>query len=166
MHIFVAILFMLASWRWADWTRFHQFHATMVYIAAMNLLYFFFTSDYHLWTFHSNISIPGHVLDLLHTFIVLPCTAMIFLSNFPDAFFRNIIYTAKWALIFLLCEWGGYSLDLIEYHNGWSLGWSALFLLVMFPMLRMHYNRPFIAYGLSIGIIAVLLTLFNVPWVH
>ncbi|HLS08762.1 CBO0543 family protein [Lentibacillus sp.] len=166
MHIFIIFLVILAAWRWADWSRFQQFHATMLYIIAMNLLYFFFTFDYPLWTFESNIGIPERVLNLLHAFIVLPLTIIMFLSRFPDAIIHKLLYIAKWVLLYIVFEWGGYHLGAIEYHNGWSVTWSCLFVLVMFPMLRLHYTRPLIAYGLSIIIIAVLLTLFNVPWVH
>src|SRR5699024_8914471 len=166
MHILIIILIIVLTWRRADWTRFEKFHATMVYIASMNLLYFFFTQDYPLWMFQSNIGIPEHVLDLLHTFIVLPCTVIIYLSNFPDAFIHKIIHIAKWVLIYLVCEWVGHHLGLIEYHNGWSFGWSILFLLVMFPMLKLHENRPYIVYGLSVVVIAFLLYLFKVPWIQ
>ncbi|MFD1361058.1 CBO0543 family protein [Lentibacillus salinarum] len=164
MHILIVMLIILAAWRLGDWSRFHKFHATMLYITAMDLLYFFFTFDYPLWTFHSNIGISGRVLDLLHAFIVLPLTVIIFLTKFPDAFMNKCFYTAKWILLYIVFEWGGYYLGAIDYHHGWSIGWSSLFVLVMFPMLRLHYKRPLLTYGLSAITIATLLSIFKVPW--
>ncbi|SFA84304.1 hypothetical protein SAMN04488072_102264 [Lentibacillus halodurans] len=166
MHIFIIILVIIAAWHRGNWSRFHKFHATMLYIIAMNLLYFYFTYNYPIWTFQSNMGIPERVLDLLHAFIVLPCTVIIFLSNYPDRLYNQVLYIGKWSLIYIVFEWTGFHLGIIEYNNGWSLGWSFLFVLVMFPMLKLHYSRPFMAYGLSIIIIAILLHLFEVPWIY
>lgn len=166
MHILIIIIVIIAAWRWANWSRFHQFHATMLYITAMNLLYYFFTSDYSLWSFQSIIGIPEHVLDLLHAFIVLPLSVIIFLSNVPETFIQKMLYIAKWMFVYIVFEWIGSYMGAIDYDNGWSLDWSILFVLVMFPMLIVHYNRPFIAYGLSIITITALLLLFDVPWIH
>lgn len=166
MHIVIVLLVIFAAWRWGDWSRFRQFHATMLYIATMNLLYFYFTSDKPLWVFQSTIGIPEHVLDVLHAFIVLPCTVMIFLSNFPKALTGKILLILKWVLIYVVLEYIGYHIGAIDYHNGWSIGWSILFVTVMFPMLRLHYTRPVTAYAFSVIIIAILLILFEVPWIH
>ncbi|WP_010530273.1 CBO0543 family protein [Lentibacillus jeotgali] len=166
MHILIIFLVVIAAWRCGDWSRFYQFHATMLYITAMNLLYFFFTTDYPIWSFHSDFGVPEHVLDLLHAFIVLPLTVMIFLSKFPDGRIHKVLYIGKWVLLYIIFEWAGQHLGAIEYANGWSIGWSFLFVLVMFPILRLHYARPLAAYGLSIIIIAALLSLFDVPWIH
>ncbi|SFD45182.1 hypothetical protein SAMN05216238_101401 [Lentibacillus persicus] len=166
MHILIALSVTLAAWRWADWARFETFHPTILYIVSMDLLYYFFTYDYQLWIFRSNLGVPEEVVDLLHTFIVLPGATMIFLSKFPAERISAIFYTAKWVFVFFSIEWVFHLFNLIQYDNGWSLVWSAIFLIVMFPMLILHCKRPLIAYGLSVVVIALLLIIFNVPWLY
>lgn len=165
MHILIIILAIMAGCLKGKWSCYRQFHATMVYIAAMNLLYLYFTRDYPLWTLHSNLGLPEPVINLLYTCIVFPCTVIIFLSNFPNGFLHQVYYIGKWVLLYFVFEWIGHHLGAIEYNNGWSLGWSLPFLIVMFTMLRLHYIRPFLAYGWSAIIIAILLSIFEVPWI-
>ncbi|QKY68802.1 CBO0543 family protein [Lentibacillus sp. CBA3610] len=166
MHILIIILVLIAVWRKSDWSRFHQFHATMIYMGTMNLLYIYFTTDYPLWTLHSNIGLPEPILNLLYTFIVFPCTVIMFLSRFPGGWLHQVYYAGKWVLVYFVFEWIGYHAGAIDYNNGWSLIWSFQFLIVMFPMLRLHYVRPFLTYGLSVIIIAILLSIFEVPWLN
>ncbi|MFD2923093.1 CBO0543 family protein [Halobacillus naozhouensis] len=164
MHILIVLWAMLAAWRWADWSRFREFHATMLYMPAMDLLYFYFTHDYLLWTVQSHFGIPHTGVALLYTFIVFPCTVILFLSNYPNKLGRQIIHVGKWVILYIGTEWIGHLAGAIHYNNGWALGWSFLFVIVMFPMLFLHYKRPFLAYLASVIIIIFLINWFDVPW--
>ncbi len=164
MHIFITIWAVAAAWRWADWSRFREFHATMIYMPAMDLLYFYFTNDYPLWTVQSHLGLPYTGIALLYTFIVFPCTVILFLSNYPDTVRKQILHVGKWVMIYVGIEWIWLLLRFIKYDNGWSLGWSFLFVIVMFPMLLLHYKRPFPAYIASLIIIIFLIYWFDVPW--
>ncbi|WP_420810413.1 CBO0543 family protein [Halobacillus ihumii] len=154
----------LAAWRWADWNLFRNFHATILYMSSMNLLYLLLTSDYRLWIEQSNLGLPHTLIALLYTFIVFPCTVMLFLSNYPDKLGSQILHIGKWIIIYIGTEWVGHLYGFVYYTHGWSLVWSLLFLIVMFPMLRLHHKRPILAYLISLIIIAFLLDWFDVPW--
>jgi hypothetical protein len=165
MHILITVCSLLAAWRWADWSRFHSFLATILYMTAMDLLYFFLATDYPLWIVKSDIGMmTKSEVALLYAFIVFPCTAMLFLSNYPDTIRKQFLHIGKWIIIYISVEWLGFKLGVIYYEHGWTIGWSLLFLIVMFPMLRLHFKRPVLAYIASIFVIIFLLNWFDVPW--
>jgi hypothetical protein len=85
---------------------------------------------------------------------------LLFLSNYPSSG-SEIIYNAKWVVGFWIVECLVSTTDAITYHNGWNLGWSLLFLIVMFPMVRLHHLNKSLALPLSIGISLLLLLLFD-----
>lgn len=150
MHIFVAVWVLLASWRWGDWKNFILYYPTMLYIALSNLLYVFFAHEFfHLWELREDIG--NHAITfLIHVFIINPFSAFLFLSNYPSTLKSKILHTLKWIFLFLIVEWIGYKLEKITYHNGWNYWWSVLFIVVMFPMLRLHYVKPSWAIFLSV----------------
>ncbi|MFD2759639.1 CBO0543 family protein [Lentibacillus juripiscarius] len=164
MHLIVILIAIIAAWYRADWSRFREFHATILYLISMNLLYYFFTVDYRLWVLYSHVGLPVEMLDLFYTFLLFPCTVMLYLTGFPHGWGRQVLHIGKWVLLYFGFEAVGYWLNAIHYFHGWSLIWSFLLLMVMFPMLRLHYKRPFLAYGLSVIIIIFLLYWFDVPW--
>ncbi|TMN23354.1 CBO0543 family protein [Lentibacillus cibarius] len=164
MHVIILFFALAIAWYSVNWRRFYEYQATILYMATMNLLYYFLTTDYRLWTLQSNLGLPSAVIDLLYTFVLFPCTVLIFLSHYPQQLGKQIIHTGKWVIIYFVFEWVGYLFGAIYYDHGWSLGWSGLFLVVMFPMLRMHYKRPILAYGLSVIVTIFLLYWFKVPW--
>jgi hypothetical protein len=51
----------------------------------------------------------------------------------------------------------------IEYNYGWGLAWSVGFNCLMFPMLRLYYKKPLIAYLLSVPIGIFFLWYFDIP---
>ncbi|GGK08337.1 hypothetical protein GCM10007063_33420 [Lentibacillus kapialis] len=164
MHIGITVWVILASWRWGDWKNFNRYHSTMLYMSAMNLFYLFLTSKYPLWRMHPDLGLPFTLVTALYTFIIFPFTVLLYLSHFPDSPEKQILYTLKWIVIYIGVEWVGGLFSRITYDNGWHLGWSLIFVLTMFPMLRLHYKKPILTYMVSIFVIAFLVYLFDVPW--
>ncbi|WP_257348861.1 CBO0543 family protein [Pseudalkalibacillus decolorationis] len=163
MHIAYTIWALLAAWRWADWNNWREYHTTMLYMPLMNLLYLFFCNDYLLWKIKPEFGLTYTFIEILYTFIIFPTTVLLFLSNYPEGQVNKLFHYLKWIFIYICLEWIGSSFDRIGYSNGWNIGWSFGFLLFMFPMIRLHYKRPFLAYVISVVIIILLLSLFNVP---
>jgi hypothetical protein len=54
-------------------------------------------------------------------------------------------------------EWGEGRFGGIYYDHDWTIGCPLLFLIVMFPLLRLHYKRPLLAYIASVIIMVFLL---------
>lgn len=164
MHILITVWAILAAWRWGNWRKFSQYHATMLYMSLMNLFYLFLTGTYLLWRMQPEFGLPFTLMVALYTFIVFPCTVLLYLSHYPETLGRQILHIIKWIVIYIGVEWLGSLFSRISYGNGWHLGWSFIFVLIMFPMLRLHNQKPILAYLLSIAIIVLLLYVFDVPW--
>nr|WP_239587503.1 CBO0543 family protein [Bacillus pakistanensis] len=100
-------------------------------------------------------------VHFVHNLIINPLIAMLFLSNYPSGFKRQMIYTLKWMFLFLLVEWACEHFGLISYHNGWHFGWSFLFVMIMFPMVRLHHVHKLWALILSVICAVFYLIVFD-----
>ncbi len=165
MHLAIAIVSVLAVWRWADWKNWEKYHATILYIALGNLMYFFLTYHHWLWRINPDFYMNYLTVEVMYTMIIFPSTAFLFLSNFPESqgISKQFIHIAKWVGLYVVMEWIGGIYGRILYQYGWSLMWSAIFDCIMFPMLRLHNKKPAIAYPLSVAIAVFLLLLFDIP---
>lgn len=165
MHLAITLWALFAAWRWGNWSRIDEYYPTMLYILIFDLQYNFMSHsfDYHLWKMDEEL-FPNHWhTDVIFSFIVLPVAAFLFLSNYPDEWKKKLLHYAKWIAIFVSLESVGLLFGSITYNNDWNLYWSILFNLVTFPVLRLHYLRPFLAWPVSITITLLLIWFFEVP---
>jgi hypothetical protein len=163
MHLIITIWIIVAVWYFGERKQFPKTHATMLYMSGMNLLYLVLTAEYPLWRIQPEFGIPNALIVILYSFVIFPATIFLFLSRFPQTRIQKILHICKWIFIYFIVEWIGSLFGRITYQHGWHLGWSFLFLLVMFPMLVFHSRKPIWAYAVSLVVIAVLMHLFNVP---
>ncbi|WP_204498216.1 CBO0543 family protein [Aquibacillus albus] len=162
LHIVIAIWVIVASIRWGDWKRWEQYYPTMLYIISAGLVYEFFAqTQFHLWKMNGEWLLNHSIATLLHIFIINPLATFIFLSNYPDPLPKQLFHITKWVIIFLIVEWAGLHFDYITHSNGWSLGWSALFLFKMFPILRLHFTHKLWAITLSVFCVLFYLFIFD-----
>ncbi|MBD8068149.1 CBO0543 family protein [Bacillus sp. PS06] len=159
MHILLALVMIVIVWKTGLWRKWEKYHTVMLYFAFGNLLYNFLTANHFLWRLNSDI-LSNHTLT---EFIIFPSTAMLFIGNFPEGkgkVIRHYLWYIGWYIavevVFLKA---GY----IEYQYGWNFWWSVFFDCFMFPMLRLFYKRPLIAYVISIFIGFFFLWWFKVP---
>ncbi|MGM8214590.1 CBO0543 family protein [Bacillaceae bacterium W0354] len=165
MHLFLALVTVLIVWKWGDWRNWSKYHTVMLYFALGNLLYNFLTSNYFLWRLDADF-ISGHTLtELLYTFIIFPATALMFIGNYPEnGGFKRVFRHFIW-YIFLYAgvEFIFTLTNHIEYQYGWGYWWSVGFDCFMFPMLRLFYKKPLLAYFISIFIGVFFVWWFDVP---
>lgn len=164
MHIAITVWAIIASWYWWSRENFHKYHTTILYKSLLNLLYIFLTIGYPLWRIQPDLGFSFPMTSLLYTFIIFPCTTILYLARYPESIKGQILHNIKWMSIYIGVEWIGMLLTRIKYHHGWNFGWSILFVVVMFPMLRLHHKSPLFAYLLSIIIVVLILYGFKVPW--
>ena len=94
----------------------------------------------------------------------LSCYRINLLGEISTEKVKAVLWILFWVAIFSIIEFINLQfLDLISHHNGWSMMWSVIFNLIMFPMLWLHYKRPGTALLLSIPIVGFLLWYFRVP---
>ena len=162
MHILLLVIILVLSIKKGNWKDWELYYPTMLYISLSSTLYEFIShSQFHLWELQEKGFLSHMNVHYIHSLIINPLVAFIFLSNYPEGWSKKLTYTLKWIIAFLIAEWFGTKFHLLHYHNGWNLGWSSLFLVIMFPMLRLHYLHKILAICFSVCIVFFLLLIFN-----
>ena len=166
MHVFIGLVSILSVWIRGDYKSWRTYYPTMQYMIIGNLLYQFICSSYLLWSMSSNVNaLNNKTVELIHTFTTFPLTVLMFLSHFPEKegkikILRHYLF---WIGIYIGNEFILMKQGNILYEHGWSLGWSALFVSIMFPFLYLHHKKPITALILKIPIITFLIWYFKVP---
>ncbi|RFB17999.1 hypothetical protein DZB84_03540 [Bacillus sp. HNG] len=169
MHLIYNALFLLAAVKWGDWRRWREYYPTILFFLIGDLLKNVFYHDYWIWTYQETIFakdiLSNHTfITLLIMFVAYPATTLIYLGHFPEKRWNKVLWIGLWVSIYVIVEYINLKyLHLIKHHHGWTIHWSFLFNLVMFPMLRLHQKQPLIAWGLSIIWIIFLLNMFPIP---
>jgi hypothetical protein len=169
MHLVFNALFILAGIKWGDWKRWREYYSTILFIICVDLFKNFILYNYWMWTyqevfFGENILRNHTFINLLIMVIAYPSTILIFLGRYPQGRWKQFFWISLWIFIYWIVEYINLKyLDLINHHNGWNMWWSLLFLMVMFPMLRIHYKNPLVAWGLSVVFILFLWNIFDIP---
>jgi hypothetical protein len=165
VHVFIVILTIFFVWKQKVYKEWRKYHATMLYFSICNLTYNLICANYWLWKFDNNVLLTHTLLELVYSFITFPATVLLFLAQYPEkkAIKRKITYYLTWIGIYFVGEWLLLQAGEMIHSNGWSLRWSLLFDFIMFPMLRLHYKHPLIAYLLSVLIATFLICWFDVP---
>ncbi|MBD8070618.1 CBO0543 family protein [Bacillus sp. PS06] len=166
MHIFIALVVLILGYFKGDWRNLHKYGLTIFYIITCNLLYNLLCYDYLLWEYRPDLLKESHILvDLIYTFIILPAITLLYLGNYPFTLSlgRKLKYIIVWVIGSFLVTYFIYRTDRLEFHHGYKVWMDLLFYPVMYGMLRLHYTRPILTYGLSVIIILFLLKYFNVP---
>jgi hypothetical protein len=165
MHVTIGLTVLLASFKWANWKDWERYYPTILYVIASNLLYKFFAlSKFHLWKLSSQDFFFNSHLEvyLWHTIFINSLLTFIYLSNFPEQEIKGkVFYILKWTTLFILMEIIMLTFNHIHYHNGWNLAWTTCFDIVMFCMLRLHFQKPLWAIILSVPSILFYLIVFG-----
>jgi hypothetical protein len=159
LHLVTVIFTILCAWKWGDWKNWQKYHTTMIYVAMGNLLYNFLYYNHWLWEYKQ----PRHVIaDTLTTFIILPLTGLIFLTNYPDTINKQLFRIIKFITIYFLFEVVYHRYGILVYNYAWNVWWSLAWLFMMFPMFILHHKKPLIAYVASIIAVILMLILFPI----
>lgn len=154
MRLIIVLLFVFVAWRWGDWRNWHKYYPTIVFMIAVDLLHCILTYNHPLWLFHKTL--PNHTLNsLLIMFTAFPATVLIYVSHYPRSPIMKILYVTFWVFIYSGIEMSSYYFGGITYQNGWNLGFSVLLNVILFVLLRVHFYRPLLAWG-----IVFLITVF------
>lgn len=96
-------------------------------------------------------------------FIGYPALVLLYLGNYPKGKWSQIPYVLAWVL--LQCSIEAVSHFIaggIAYSNGWRYGWSVLFDIFFYVILRIHYLNPLLAWGIA-GVAIILRICFLLP---
>lgn len=162
-QITVSVIMALVAWKWGDWRNWKLYYPTMLYFIIGDFLYGLLTYNYALWEFESPL-LKTVMSDILISFVAFPATILLFLPHFPQIWVKRILYILMWVVIYTVIEIISYHLGFFSYQNGWSIWWSILFNCMMFPMLRLYYKKPLIAWTITLPIVVIFLLYFKVPF--
>ncbi|MDP4128315.1 MAG: CBO0543 family protein [Bacillota bacterium] len=162
MHLILAMLFVVATWRWGDWRNWQKYHATMLFIIMGSLLYDFLYAGQLLWEIKPDLYWSYKFTVLMHSFISLPLTTLVFLTNFPKEFNKQLLRILMFIGIYGCLELIMFKLGGIQYHHGWNFWWSIAWDCMMFPVLALHFKKPIISYFVSLVVFVTMVTLFPV----
>ena len=161
MNIVLATALIIAVFLKSDWKNWEHYYPEMLYIALAASVYELIGyKAFNLWEFKETALLSKFNVHLLHNLVVNPIVVLLYLSNYPIQG-KKLLYNLKWILGFWTVEWFASILHVISYHNGWNLVWSLLFIMVMFPMVRLHHTNKSLALPLSVVISIMLLLLFG-----
>jgi hypothetical protein len=154
---------LLAAWRWGDWRRWQLYYPTLLFVMVANLAAGYITYHHPLWDFNADtLAASETTVELLNTFVALPATTLIYLSNYPAVGpARQARYVLAWITLFAAIETTDTLVGGISYFNGWSLAHSIIFDCVMFPIIRLHYVRPPRAWLASLVLAFYILSAFG-----
>jgi hypothetical protein len=169
MHLIFIALFLLAAIKWGNWRKWSEYYPTILFFIVGDLLKNFLLYNHWLWTyketiFAENILRNHTIISLLVLSLVYPSTILIYFGRFPKSKLKQIFWLSFWIFLYSILEYiNVHYLNLFSHHNGWNMSWSVIFNIIMFSILRIHYNNPLLAWGLSVIWILFLLHVFNIP---
>lgn len=164
MTAVLSISLCIVAFLTTSWKSFYKYHTTILYVSLLNLLYNYICANYYLWEWQSDLFMNHQMVGYFLSFLFLPSIVILFLHFYPYNQEGQIRYLFIWMLGHWVWEFTyAHIFHKLTYYYGWSIWWSGLFYLVMFPMILLHSKRPMIAYALSIAIVIMLINIFNVP---
>ena len=154
-NIITSLLFLSAAWRWGNWRNWQKYYPTILFVMVINFAYGYITYNQPLWQIESPL-LKTTLSDFFVTLIGYPSIVLLFLSHYPAGIYKRIIYISLWALLHLmLVEVVSLQLGFFSYHNGWNIRYALLFEFLMFPMFRIHYKKPLLAWIITFALTAV-----------
>jgi len=162
LNIAIVIIVLLSAWKWADWKNWQKYHATMLLAIVGNLLYNVIYFDHYLWRIAPGFLKSYDLTELLYTFITLPLTALMFLSNYPIPFRNQVLHIFKYIFVYSLVEYIFYLNDMIYYQYWWNFWWSVVWNLMMFSVWALHHKKPLWAYFISFLTFIAVIILFPI----
>lgn len=156
MLVWLAIVYQAGDWR--NWRKYYP---TILFFACGDLIYNVVFYEKMLWVF-KNPSLSHKFTDFLCVVVVFTCTILIYLPHYPKPWKKQILYVGYWVLLYSTIEWLFTVLGGIKYDNGWSLTWSVIHNIYQFILIRIHQDRPLLAWTLAIIILFIITRVFHV----
>lgn len=152
----------IVCWRLGDWKKWKEYYATILYAYTGNLVYNILCFNRPLWSF-GDLAYRYPALDLAVMALVYPASVILYLSHYPRRPYAQVLYIVMWAGIFAAVEVAAYYTGGFVYYNGWTFWYTVVFNLIMFPLLRLHYKRPLLAWPASAAMAFLVVWWFWVP---
>jgi|GEM_PF-1673016 len=160
----VTLAAVASAWTQRAYRNWKNYNGTVSFMVLCNLLYYYFVQDNLLWEYKPGLLRHHRIAELVITFIAFPCTVLLFLDKLERTPTKPWVQIVKWCFIYCLIEFIAWKKHVIEYHHGWSYGWSCFFVATMFPILLLHHRKAIAAYVVSIAVILFYLLVFDITF--
>lgn len=166
VHITIKLLFVLSAIKWGDWKNWKKYYPTIQFFIIFDLFYHLIFHDYPLWKFEELVPILKRDIFISLTFMFLryPATVLIYLGNFPKEKVKGILWYIFWVLLYFILEIIDLKIGLIKHSNSWHIGWSLIFDMLLFAILKIHHHKPLLGWGLALLSSIILWNLLEVPF--
>ncbi|MCM0647218.1 hypothetical protein NBE98_02370 [Clostridium swellfunianum] len=159
----MALLWGIGAYKLSDWKNWRKYYPTMLFFACGDLIYKLVFCNKLLWAFEADFLV-GSLNELFVIFTVFFFTTLIFLSKYPKKLSHQIIYIVIWIAIYMVIEIFTTSIGMQKNYNGWNLWWSLLHNSIQFPLLRLHYINPFLAWIIAFMFLFFIMSRFNLQF--
>lgn len=144
-----------------------KYYSTILFLDLASLIYeFIFLYNYPLWEYGAKSPFGHTIPKFINMAITYPCSVMLFLHYYPKQkqIYRHAIYIFKWVCLYVIIEFIFYTLGTFRYYNGWNIGWSIIFCLFMFPLIKLHDNHPIWAWTASLSVLLIMMLILKFPF--
>jgi hypothetical protein len=162
LHIIMGVSLAIFSCFVADLKNWREYYPTILFFIAGDLLYQFITYDYPLWEYGGYPNSP-FLTPIILMFTAYPATVLLYLKYATRGWKSFIIQYFLWITLYAIVELFLDYLDLIQYANGWTVGWSIFVDFLLFLILRVHYSYPLFGWLLYFLVCGVMILVFNIP---
>ncbi len=162
MNLAVLLIVILSSLKWGDWKNWQKYHSTMILAGYGNLLFQFLYCDNDPWLINPGFYQNHTIFELVFSVIILPFTAFLFLSNYPDSSIKKFLHFSYYISVYVGFEYLYFLTGNITYHYGWSFMYSVAWDIMMFTIWAVHFRKPIKAYILATIVVIIIAALFPV----
>lgn len=166
MHLVLTIILFSFAYLKGNWRNLQLYGLTIAYVIICNLLYNVLCNDYLLWQHKADFLPKKHfIVDLFYTFINLPAVTLLYLTHYPFSkkITKQVRYIAFWVIGSMLVEYPFIKFERLLLKHGYEYWMDILFYFGMYSLIRLHFSRPLLTYGISVFCIVFMLWYFQVP---
>jgi len=133
MHFAIALLTIMASFKWGNWKNWREYHASMFFISTGGLLYEYIVKENTLWKFHPDFLYGHEMTVIVYAIITMPISTFLFLSHFPKKWFQRVTHILLWSGIYIFVEWTiVHNLVLVKINKYFLVSIEILFVVSLY----------------------------------
>ncbi len=144
------------------WKGIPTYYKSLSYVSFINAMYYYLFKRHLIWEFNPG-GMDWRVVRLVHIFLITPLLVLLFLSNFPKEFKKQVKYVSKWVFASTIVDWLLLKSNMLIFKNGWNTLWSGLIYLQMYLFSYLFLKRPFLVSGLSVISVVFYMGSFRLP---
>lgn len=162
---YYGILSVFICWKWGNWKAWKDYYPTILFLFSGNLVYMFLTQSNPLWSYDGLIG-RYPFLEVTTIALLYPSTVILFFTFYPrpGTWLKQAAYMLLWVAIYSAMEYISHITGEFNYDNGWNFLFSIFFNMIMFPLLRLHYKKPLLAWPIGIVLAYAMMFIFNIPF--